>query len=287
MPPSKVSFRNAKLYKKSPCQNNRKKAAPRQSFAKRVNALISAKIENKISASYIDNRPINFWPSGVPTWFDTNYTTLNFFNLAQGVGQGDRVGNTIKLKRWVIKGLINPSLGRPPVDPAAANVFHPYSYQGTATVMLIKLRNGLPIPVGVPKLWQDGNIALDPLGTQYDKLQPVNKDLYKVYWRKSFKLGCSNTATNSQATATNWPLFANNDYKVSATFGLDVCKYIGRNAKITYEDAQPTACVPSTFDNLSLICVWSPLTQNLYADPDAPYTWYSIATTSYFEYEDA
>ena len=283
------SFRNAKLYKKkstTPRKNNPKKA-PRQSFAKRVNALISAKIENKLSASAFFNAPICYWPSGNPDWYNNNYTATNFFNLSQGVGQGDRIGNTIKLKRWVIKGLINPSLGRPPVDPAAANVFNPFTYQGTATVMLIKYRNGIAIPTNIPKLWQDGNIAIDPVGTQIDKLQPVNKDLYKVYWRKTFKLGCSNTATNSQATATNWPLFANNDYKVSATFGLDVCQYVGRNAKITYEDAQTTACMPSSLENLSLVCLWSPLTQNMYADPDAPYTWYSVALTSYFEYEDA
>jgi len=286
------TFRNAKLYKKkspraTPRKNNSQKT-PRQSFAKRVNALISAKIENKISASQQDDRPISYWPSGTnPLWFDHNFTTLNFFNLAQGVGQGDRIGNTIKLKRWVIKGLLQPSFTRPPVDPYQANVFDPVTFQGTATVYLVKFRNGLPIPAGIPKLFQDGNTAIDPLGYATDKLQPINKDIYKVYWSKRFKMGCSNTAVNSSGTAQNMPLFANNDYKLTASFGLDVCKYVGRNAKITYEDGSSVACLPSTLENLSLVCVWSPVSGIMAMDADHPYNWTYCAMTSYFEYEDA
>lgn len=269
----------------TPRKNYRKKM-PMQSFAKRVNNIIARNIENKLSTSVLGYGPIVSWsnPSTTPTWYVNQLGGT--FNVSQGLGQGDRIGNTIKLKRWVVKGQLIPALALPPV-PGVPSSYMDYSYQGQATVMLIKLRNDVPVPSGLDKLFQDGNATLDPLGATFDKLRSLNKDLYKVYWRRTFKLGTSNTAVNANLGAVNIPMFANNDYQVTATFGLDICKYIGKNAKITYDDANNIAIVPSTLSNLALAVIWSPLTDNLYADPTQNISWYNVNMTNYYEFEDA
>jgi len=262
-----------------------KQETPYITFEKRVEKVIAKQIENKISVSskFSDNL-VNYSATD-PIWFYANYN--NFFNLSQGVDQGQRVGNQIKLKRWVIKGFITPDQNTP-----IGLVPTPYQvngFQGYVRIMLMKRRDNAAITNLLPALLQNGNSSIAPYGTQFDRLYPINRDLYKVYWERTFKMGNAgpNPTIGSPTVANYYPLQPNNDFKMVETFGIDVCKYIGKDAKITYNDNSSTAVTPSFLNNITLVAYWSPFTGDLQPSTVNNKIWYKINMVSYFEYEDA
>jgi len=270
----------------TPRKNYKKKAAP-QTFVKRVQAIVSGNIENKMSISSKFERPVTKWIATDPEHFLAAYN--NFFNMSQGTDQAQRVGNQIKLKRWIIKGFVTPSQSLSPgLDTTPYDI---HGFIGTVKIMLLKTRNNQPISTDLTRLLQNGATAVPPLGSQFDVLYPVNKDLYKVYWTRTFK--CGSAAANptilgsgASLIANYYPIQANNDYKMQHSFGLDVCKYIGKDAKITFNDGTTQAILPASMNNITLVAFWSPFTGDLTQSSTKNLTFYKISILTHFEYED-
>ena len=281
----KSSFsKSSKKYSKS-SKSPKTLMTPRtatQTIKKYVKLQIAKQIENKCSVSNKFEMPVMKWIATDPEFFNANYQ--NFFNLSQGVDQGQRVGNTIRLKRWVIKGFVTPTNAL----PAQTNntPFDPASFQGQVRLMLVRKRNNAPLDPALSQLLQNGNSAVNPLGTQFDKLYPINKDQYKVFWERIFKVGPAG-ANPTAAGLQYYPFQANNDFKMTESFGLDVTQYIGKDAKITYNDGTTQSVLPGYMNNLTMIAYWSPFTANCTQSTVNYLSWYKISMVSYFEYEDA
>jgi len=297
-----AAFSKRAFYKKSP----RGKMTPRtprsarkmpkkspRTFEKRVNAIVQKNIENKFTLTKSYQAPVgNVFNTGVPnvytytffTWAPgqvTNPTTQQLFNIPQGTAQNNRVGNSIKIKRWIIKGMVSPNI---------FGTLAPYTALGYVDVYFGRYKlNTKEITSDLGDLYQNGSAAITPAMRQTDILNPLNKDIYKVYYHRRFKTGTSGI----QGANTSLPLASepvNNDYKLTHTFGFDVCKYICKDRKITFSDANNTP-LDVDITTLTLFATFTPFTGQAFnnttpAGQSLP-TYMTMSATSYAEYEDA
>lgn len=271
------------------------KRGPRATFAQRVNQIISRNNENKFTSTLTSqdgvvrvSRAASVDTYKFYTWVPAaDATGSRLFNLPSGTGEGGRIGNTIKLKRWVIKGIIQPSVSA--VDTL------PNSFVGYVDVYFGKLLKDITAVANtLDKLYQNGGSATTPTCLSTDMLNPLNKDRYKVYYHRRFKMGAASdpdTYSGTAATAQQHP--ASNDFKLSQTFGFDVCKYILKNKHLKFDDADNVSPYqpPNNSDvlNLTLWATFTPQTgQAAGTGTTGTYrSLYSIDALSYAEYEDA
>lgn len=209
-----------------------------------------------------------------------------FLNIIQGTSQSQRIGNQIKLKRWVVKGtvyfdLANGQLGDPIVSvPFKQNQGYVNLYFGR----LLNMDN--QINTGLTDLFQNGNDALSPSGLIVDRLYTINKDVYKIYWHKQYKIGIS-SPTNPGPTAG---VLNNNDYMLNEEFGFDICKLCTKNKVIKYDDdnAQPNDAL---LNSLTLFATYTNPNADINLSSLTPSTtFYSpvrLEALTYAEYEDA
>lgn len=244
---------------------------------------IAKNVENKLSSVNSTDGYIGYWVTGAPSPVWYKKTFMADLDLAQGTTQGARIGNQIKLKRWIVKGTIHPNQE---VDPTSTTgQYLRYSYQGYAMLYLVKKVIGDEPESNLPSFFQNGNSSYDATGSYIDHLLRVNNDRYKVYYRRKFKLGPSQSY---QGGGDNNKMLSNNDFKLTADFGFDICKYIGKNATIKYNDSAINANYPSAMRGLSLMVIWSPPFGSFSATTLASSTtFYKVTCSSYFEYEDA
>ena len=293
--------RGKKVVKKAKVQR-----VPRMTFAQKVNKIIARNLENKYtitanSVSAVGRLTTTGGPSPTPIvtqfgWYAYSPQALDsIFDISQGVGETQRIGNKIKLKRWVLKGSIQPTqqfisgFG----GQAAAN-----STIGYVDVYFGRYNNNVSrVSSNLTSLYQVGRTDTTPTGSQGDKLARINKNLYKIYWHRRFKVGMgSNVIYNVSPpayTAFNGvTLPAGEGFKPAVTFGFDICKFICKNRIINYDelDASPQ---DNMLGNLTLFATFIPIAQDLTysgtpsGTPIVNDTFYQIYTTTYAEYEDA
>jgi len=286
-------FSNAKLYKKSSVKKSPRakkvmSARTKPTLVQRVQRIISQNVENKFTDSITKIQPIMILQDGgeEPNYFEYftwapggNAMGAQMFDLTQGTAQNQRVGNTIKLKRWIIKGLIQPNslIWETPLDAL------PNSACGYVDVFFGRLlNNNTAIDGQLVDLYQAGNGAITPNSTAATILYPINKDKYKIYYRKRFKMG--------QALNSNFPNptnTTNNDFSLARTFGFDVLKYILKNKHVKYEDGDTTPN-DDMIENLTVFATFYPVVGNCPVnDIDRNQSYYSLNVQSYAEYEDA
>jgi len=257
------------------------KKKPVLSFAKRVNAIISRNVETKTSSVYNYESPVadsSFTSTGVWNWFLVNQFMNSIpFQISQGTGQNQRIGNTIKMKRWLIKGVIAPTNSTFQITEGN-NLAH--SYQGYVTIFFGRRTDSNDVTSDLGSLFQAGNSSRGPMGRREDLMTPVNKDLYKVYYKRTFKLG----AASGQTSSIN--IMPNNDFDMCHTFGFDVTKHIMKNATIKFNDTSVYAN-HQVLRDLAFWAIWTPAIGQLANSNVNPASYYRLALQTYFEYEDA
>lgn len=262
------------------------KRPKKTSFAKRVNQIISRNVENKFTNTLTYNDAVaRTDAASVYTFFNwspgADATGSKLFNLASSTVQNTRLGNTIKIKRWIIKGIIQPVLSST-TTMVNSNVGYVDVYFGKL------LKNTAPPANTLINLYQNGAVANTPSCLSTDMLNPLNKDNYKVYYHRRFKMGAaSSNDTYSPTPATAAAASANNDFKLSQTFGFDVCKYILKNKSLKFPDTTGAGIAPDNADVLNLT-IWATFTpQTGQATGASSKTLYNIDCLTYAEYEDA
>jgi len=273
----------------TPRRNYRKKM-PMVTFQKRVQKIISSNIENKCTDTLTYNDAVARYDATSAaykffTWTPgADATGSRLFALDIGARQNSRVGNTIKLKRWIIKGLIEPVVSESR-QLSYSNVGYVDIYFGKL------LKNTSPPTTALTHLYQSGSTAITPTCLAPDTLNTLNKDTYKVYYRRRFKMGAASdpdTYSTTASTAQQHP--ASNDFKLSQTFGFDVCKYILKNKHLKYDDFSQTttAFSPDNAEivNLTIWATWTPITGQSTSTADSK-TLYNINCLTFAEYEDA
>lgn len=243
--------------------------ATKKQVQKIVKREIARNIENKYTGSVnIKQRLLSTNASSVPSYFVWSpQGDANILSTSQGTAQNQRIGNQLKIKRWVIKGTFQ--------GPDGGTAFD--DLQCIVKLYFMRQYNYQPITATLPGLYQDGGSVATPDGSVMQRLMPINKDSYKVYWSKTFKLGQSAAGT---ATGTS-----NNDFKLCPSFGFDVTKYVCKNKIVKYEDGATTP-TDSLISSLTLVAVMTSQIGDITFGATQESA-FSIAINSYIEYEDA
>lgn len=227
----KLSKRRAPLRRRAFKRKTVKKVAVKRMIKREI----ARNVENKTIQRY-ENTSFTIYPTGNAGWV-TNVipigTTEGYCNITQGVGQGQRVGNKIKLKRLTIRGTMYPNAWNtttnPNPQPLRVKVWFLYDKQTPAA-----------IPDPRTNMFQNGSGSVGFSGDLVDMFAPVNTDRYKVFKTREFKLGYSQYA----GTASNIPnqdavqAYSNNDFKRNCDFSFDCTRMMPK--QVRYQDTLTT-----------------------------------------------
>ena len=251
-----------------------------------VNKAINKNAENKLSNNTTYTQAIVNYSGVKPQWWIYPFDTL--FDMSAGTAQAQRIGNRFKLKTWKIKCLISPKTNQ------GDSGILPNTFQGTITVYLGKQINGKSIfdNTQLEKFYQNGNTSIDPIGNRLEQLYTVNTDIYKIYTKRTYKMGVAAIADRQQTvtggvTTQTAAMNNNNDMKLSQIFTIDVLKYIGKNATIKFNDSATSAQMPSSMEGLHLWAVFAPITGDIAQSISFPNSFYEMTMNTFFEYEDS
>jgi len=270
-----------KAYIKKRLWQNYKKKQNEKNIVRIVKSVVAKNVENKMTTVAQAVAPVCSISSlGVINWYNLRDWHTNVWRLFQGAGQSQRIGNKIKMKRWIIKGQIQPNF---PGIAFTESLFLNRSYQGYLTLFFGRRKDIGNIDGSLFQLLDNGSSALAPAGTSTEMLLPINTDVYKVYWKKTFKMGA---AYGPNASVQQSP---NNEFNLTRTFGFDVCKYILKNRILCYNDTDQTTS-DRDLQRLAVWAIWRPAIGSL-SNPNIGVgltnSFYDINLTSYGEYEDA
>jgi len=244
VPRKRASAKKSKRVSKRPYRRSNKSPA---TFAKKVQAIISRNVENKtIQASY-ENVPIKNYNSA--GWAADNfgiplYPQPGNMDIIQSVGQGGRIGNSIKIKKLTFKGVLFPATYSLTTNfaPKPVEIKFFFGYQKNTP-------NAKPSAYDL--FFQNGSSSQNFSANLLDMVKPVNADVFKVFKTKVFKLGFDNYehagVDNSQQR------YANNDFKMNHKFSFDLTSMIPKIQK--YTDASPNPMTRGLW--LMVEAVWS------------------------------
>jgi len=248
-----------------------------------IKAEISKNIENKLTLSATGTGSIltvdvvadgfgGFTPNYTYAVYNP-FTDGNILNMMQGTANNQRIGNQIKIKRWVLKGTVY-------LDPNATDFGTTSAFgqaQGYIDVYFgRRLDMSQPVAVTLDELYQDGSASVTPEGLLVERLYAINRDKYKIYWHRRFKVGESGT-------------IGNNDYKLNREFGFDICKYVCKNKIIKYDDAvtQPSDALVQSLSFFATITQPNLDVVPVTTEASTSYSPVRMQVNSYIEYEDA
>ena len=176
-------------------------------------------ISKPTPSSSSNYKPIN--PYTIDTACNVLSLTAAPDNISQGVGQGDRVGDQIQVKKLLFKGYIY-SLQ----TGIAPNLLGGFPTNVTMYIGRLKSTLTAPNPSAFGQLFQAGDTTFSPTDDNRSSLYDINKDVWTVFYRRTFKIGGS-TQTSANAVS-------NNDYSALRRFSINCSKWIPK--KLHYND---------------------------------------------------
>jgi len=195
-----------------------------------VSKMIHKNVENKVEQIVAQNNIISSYA------YNGALLTLSMIPysvIAQGTGQGDRIGNTIRPRSVYFNYVLHP------VPYAAGN--NPTPVPQDVIIFFGKVKNSRaqqPISTDFGKLWQSGDTSRGPFSTTLDLIQDVNKDWFTVYKILRHKVGYANY--QGLGSNVNPQYYANNDYKQNVIRKINITKYVPKVIKFNDTTSQPT-----------------------------------------------
>lgn len=219
---------------------------PRVSTAvkKYVKRTIHSNLENKIANVTSSGNPITSYGSNSSLFV---VSCCPYSAIAQGTGQGSRVGNEIKTRQCYFNMVLRP---------ANYNVStNPFPIPQIVIVMFGKVKNSRaqqPVNSDFAKLWQTGSTSQAPYSNTLDLIATLNKDWFTVYKTFQFKIGYAQTDAASGANPA-YEYYQNNDYKFNVIKKINLTKMMPKTFKFNDTTSQPTndglwmwsMCVPA------------------------------------------
>jgi len=141
-------------------------------------------VENMLEKKFINRDPQTYS-------FNANNTTMSnpvdlisgLENISQGTGQGDRIGNQIKLTSATLRAVFTMNS-----TYISGATFRP----GYVQVWLGTLKDSpstSPTAADLLRIYQDGSGSAGADGTVIATLRPLNRDHFNIRYYKKFKLG--------------------------------------------------------------------------------------------------
>lgn len=200
---------------------------------KAISANEEVKRHTYVGSNYISNAGasiVNVYTLGYGLWPISPYT--GYLGIGQGTGDGQRVGNKIKVKSAKL---------RIKMDPSAYNA----TYNPTPTPCIVimwifrmKQNNTLAnVQSLINNSFKDLNSGSQGLnGTESDLILPENNSDMQLLHRKIFKIGHANN--NGTGAAAGEQYKSNNDFKCVEYFEKDITKYL--YGTYTFNDTNQT-----------------------------------------------
>lgn len=228
---------------------------PTRAFSKAVQSVISRNVENKIYQAmfimpcyYASSSPdVMNWRGLFPI---TPYTSAgspldSTISIVQGTSQKARIGNVIRTKRAVLKGVLVPKLQDPTINPEPRPLevcMWIFKLKGFAsTGSLGDTIDGAEY-VLENHFFQNataGGTSEGLTGELMDIIRPVNQDVVQLLYKRVFKVGWSEITNSNQGNIGNNQRYLNNDFKYNQKFSIDVTKYIPKIIKYNDNDDAP------------------------------------------------
>lgn len=143
---------------------------------------------------------------GVPPQSTTIDIKSILDGIAQGTGEGDRIGNRIRVTSFLFKGFVSfMQDGNKPLF---------------LKMIIYRNKNDAANP-DMSRFLSYGNVDSPPNNNLTDIIRRINTDYYTVYASRMFKLGNSTFATGGTATGLE-----NNDFKMTQFFNINLTKYM-------------------------------------------------------------
>lgn len=211
---------------------------------KYVKSLLSRSQETKQAMPSTANN-VEIQPYGIAsTHGSTHFNFAPMFStIAQGTGNGQRIGDSIKVQRLTLQGFMN---------------FDPSHYGDTdymknplyVKMIVFRRKDDVIDPcnygtTGINDLLLNGSIASAPQNLPSDMWRRFNTNVYKIYATRLFKLGNSAPSNNPQDTG-QW----NNDFSFSKRFSIDLSKHVDK-VMFSETTGQPTNV---SFNVAFLVC---------------------------------
>lgn len=189
-----------------------------------IKTAISRRQEDKHAAPYVLNSTA-ITPYGGATSPSTIINLTQALSaITQGAGQGQRIANVINVKSFNFKGHVNmihlPGGTSPQNIPCYVKMF------------VGRKQVDLSSPTDQSQLFTAGNASGPPGNLPQDIYRWVNKDLFRIYATRIFKLGVNTTQSGA---------VANNDFSTTKFFNVSLNKHIS-SVKFNDTDAFPTNC---------------------------------------------
>lgn len=157
-------------------------------------------------------------------------------DVLQGTGEGARIGNQIRTRRLVHRGILipNPYNATDNPDPHPIEVRMIYYRQRSDPAQL----PGTPFS-DFFQFNSTTNAVPDSLSGQ---IEVINQDKYQVFTQRYFKVGYQLSGPTNQAVGVITPgvTAANNDFKLNCKFWVDLTKYLPSVVRYNDNNADPT-----------------------------------------------
>lgn len=203
---------------------------------KTKNAVFTKRLMKRMVSNSIETKTSTFQfatgfgglPTNINTWPLSPYS--GYQTISQGVGEADRIGNVIKLKRAVFKYTMYPlpynaSTNQSPQPQHVRIWFYSVKFNNT-------FNNANP-----PNFVDQGNSSGQLAGALIDFQRKVNNDNYTYYGHRDFKLGFSGYQGTGSSVANQY--FMNNDYALNRTGQIDITKWMAK--RIIFNDTDNNA----------------------------------------------
>lgn len=152
--------------------------------------------------------------------------------INSGVGQGERVGNTITTRKLLLKYIIHPN----PQDATT----NPQPVPQEVIIWIGYLRNNRmkqPDLADYSNFFQNGSATSAPFSNLWDCMLPVNQDIFHICKTIRHKLGNSVYTDYQGIKPQNY--YTNNDFKLNVTRTVDCTKYINKVLKFNDSSQVP------------------------------------------------
>lgn len=209
-----------------------------------VRQAIARNVENKRLTTEFTK---NLFHSGAGTNFrDQNIIALcpnsalgSIYQMVQGTGQQQRIGNQVRLKKLIFRGIMAPNpysaTTNPTPNPVMIQMFIISMKRNVPSSSIAEVNN-----VFQNTFFANGSTSLGALGTLYDAVTPINTDQVTLHYKRTFKLGYENYSGVTGGADTGQTK-ASNDYKLNQRFSINLAKYMTKVWKFNDNEGATTS----------------------------------------------
>lgn len=206
---------------------------PAKTLNAAVKKALKAQAEKKQVAISTQNIPVGTGLAGTALVVRLSPTAAGL-SITQGATSAQRVGNRIRIAKAVLRIALSPNAydATNNLLPCPSNVtMYVVSNKTTPATMLDPQYTG--------NFFRLGTTILGMSGSNTDKDMPINTEDWTLYYKRNFKIGYAAAVMTPGLSLANQG-YANNDFLGSASFSLDVTKWMPAIVHYDGAGADPT-----------------------------------------------